>query len=56
VRGRIEERAKDVRSCELELAPECILRPALPFGYRCEHQQDSAVSKIGASNDILDAN
>ena len=30
------------------------LRPALPFGNRCEHQQDSAVGKIGAGDDILD--
>ena len=30
------------------------LRPALPFGNRCEHQQDSAVRKIGTSNDLLD--
>src|SRR6516164_520563 len=55
MRGRIEERAKDVRSCELELPPKRILWPALPLGYRCEHQQDSAVGKVGAGNDILDA-
>src|SRR5262245_35321291 len=28
--------------------------PALPFGNRSERQQDSAVGKIGAGNDILD--
>ena len=54
MRGRIEECAKDVRSCELELPPKRSLRPALPFGNRCEHQQDSAVRKIGTSNDLLD--
>jgi hypothetical protein len=26
----------------------------LPFGNRREHEQDSAVCKIGASNDLLD--
>jgi len=54
MRGRIEERAKDVRSGELELPPKRRLGPALPFGNRCEHQQDSAVRKIGTSNDLLD--
>src|SRR6478752_2232294 len=54
MRGRIEERAKNARSCELELLPDRSLRPALPFGNRCEHQQDSAVGKIGTSNDLLD--
>ena len=54
MRGRIEERAKNVRSGELELPPKRSLRPALPFGNRCEHQQDSAVRKIGTSNDLLD--
>src|SRR5439155_6306089 len=39
---------------ELELPPKRSLRPALPFGNRCEHQQDSAVRKIGTSNDLLD--
>src|SRR5262249_60754607 len=46
--------AKDVRAGELELLPKRMLRPALPFGNRCEHQQDSAVGKIGAGDDILD--
>ena len=54
MRGRIEERAKNARSGELELPPKRSLRPALPFGNRCEHQQDSAVRKIGTSNDLLD--
>ena len=54
VRGRIEERAKNVRSGELELPPKRSLRPALPFDNRCEHQQDSTVRKIGTSDDILD--
>ena len=31
-----------------------MLRPALPFGNRCEHQQDTAVGKIGADDDVLD--
>src|SRR5262249_56049930 len=52
--GRIEERAKDVRSLEPELSPKRILRPASPFGNRCEHQRDSTVSKVGAGDDILD--
>jgi len=26
----------------------------VPFGNRCEHQQDSAVGKIGAGDDIID--
>ena len=43
MRGRIEERAKDVRARELELLPKRVLRPALPFGNRCERQQDSSV-------------
>ena len=55
MRGRIEERAKDVGSCEVELTPKRVLRPALPFGNRCERQQDGAVGKIGAGDDILDA-
>src|ERR1700745_534951 len=54
MRGRIEQRAKNARPGELELVPERSLRPALPFGNRCEHQQDSAVRKIGTSNDLLD--
>jgi hypothetical protein len=54
MRGRIQKRAKDVRSCELELSPKRILRPALPFGDWPERQQDSAVGKVGASDDILD--
>ena len=54
MRGRIEERAKNVRSRELELPPKRSLRPALPFGNRREHQPDSAVGKIGTSNDLLD--
>jgi hypothetical protein len=54
MRGRIEERAKDVRAGEPELPPKRMLRPALPFGNRREHQQDSAVGKIGAGDDILD--
>src|SRR5437660_5474643 len=54
MRGRIQERAKNARSCELELPPKRGLRPALPFGNRCEHQQDSAVGKIWTSNDLLD--
>src|SRR6516225_11295535 len=54
MRGRIEERAKNARSCELELPPERSLRPALLFGNGCEHQQDSTVRKIGTSNDLLD--
>src|SRR5262249_53088666 len=53
--SRIEERAKDVRSSELERPPKRSLRLALSFGNRCEHQQDSAVGKIGTSNDLLDA-
>jgi len=32
-----------------------MLWPALPFGNRRKHQQDSAVGKIGAGDDILDA-
>src|SRR6266540_1551410 len=55
MRGRIEERAKDARSCELELPPKRILRPALPFGNWCKHQQDSAVGKIGTGDDVLDS-
>src|SRR6478752_5806776 len=54
MRGRVEERAKNARSGELELPPKRMLRPALMFGNRCEHQQDSAVRKIGTSNDLLD--
>src|SRR5215467_14412357 len=54
MRCRIEERAKDVRSGELELPPKRMLRPALPFGDWRECQQDSAVGKIGAGDDILD--
>src|SRR5258708_38133374 len=54
MRGRIEERAKNVRSGELELPPKRSLRPALPLGNRREHEQDSAVRKIGTSNDLLD--
>src|SRR6516164_3434925 len=42
MRGRIEERAKNVRSCELELPPKRSLWPALPVG------------KIRTSNDLLD--
>src|SRR5262249_41355759 len=37
--GRIEDRAEDVRPCELELSPQRMLRPALPFGNRCERKQ-----------------
>src|SRR6516162_11854678 len=55
MRGRVEERAKDVRAGELELPPKRILRPSLPLGNRCKHQQDSAVGKVGAADDILDA-
>jgi len=55
VRGRVEERAKDARWCELELLPKRMLRSALPFGNRGEHQQDSAVGKVRAGDDILDA-
>src|SRR6266542_1295989 len=55
MRDRIEERAKDVRTRELELPPERLLWPALPLGYRCERQHDSAVGKIGAGDDILDS-
>jgi hypothetical protein len=54
MRGRIENRAKDVRSCELKLSPQRRLRPALPFGNRSERQQDSAVGKIRAGDDIFD--
>ena len=54
MRGRIEERAKDVRSSEFELPPKRIFRAALPFGNRCEHQQDRAIGKIGAGDNILD--
>jgi hypothetical protein len=54
MRGGVQKPAKDVRACELELLPQRMLRPALPFGNRCEHQQDSAVGKIGAGDDILD--
>jgi len=39
---------------ELELPPKHMLPPALPFGNRYEHQEDSAVGEIGAGNDILD--
>ena len=38
MRGRVEERAKDVRAGELELSPKRMLRPALPLGNRCERQ------------------
>jgi hypothetical protein len=55
MRGHIQKRTKDVRACELELPPKRILRPSLPFGDRCKHQQDSAVGKVGAGDDILDA-
>src|SRR5215471_6928138 len=54
MRGRIEERAKNMRSGELELPPKRSLRPVLSFGNWSEHQQDSAVRKIGTSNDLLD--
>src|SRR5262245_44892579 len=54
MRDRIEERAKNVRSCEFELPPKRSLRPALSFGNRCDEQEDSAVRKIGTSNDLLD--
>jgi len=54
MRGRIEDRAKDVRSCELKLSPNRMLRPGLPFGNRSERQQDNAVGKIGAGDHILD--
>src|SRR5262249_47832692 len=40
-------RAKDVRSCELELPPECILQTALPFGYRCEHRKIARSARSG---------
>jgi hypothetical protein len=48
MRGHIEAGANDVRPCELELPPKCMLRPALMFGNRREHQQDRAVG--GASH------
>src|SRR6516164_3721279 len=54
MRGRVEERAKDVRAGEFELSPKRMLRPTLPLGNRCEPQYDSAIGKIGAGNDILD--
>jgi hypothetical protein len=53
MRGRIEEGAKDVRPCELELRPKRMLQPALMFGNRREHQQDSAVG--GASHPANDS-
>ena len=53
-RGRIEERAENARSCELELSPQRMLRPALSFGNRGKRQQDSTVGKIGPGDDILD--
>ena len=37
LRGRIEERAKNVRSGELEVPPKRSFRPALRFGNWCEH-------------------
>src|SRR6516162_7184412 len=40
MRGRIEERAKNTRACEVKLPPKRSFRPALSFGNRCEHQQD----------------
>ena len=36
------------------MPPKRILRPASPFGNRCEHQRDSTVSEVGAGDDILD--
>jgi len=54
MRGRIEERAKDVRTGELKFPPKRMLRSASPFGDRCERQQDSAIGEIGAGHDILD--
>jgi hypothetical protein len=54
MRCRIEECTKDVRAGVLKLLPKRMLRPALLFGNRCEHKQDSAVGKIGAGDDILD--
>ena len=38
----IEQRAEDIRAGELELPPKRMLRPALPFGYRCEEVGDFA--------------
>jgi hypothetical protein len=38
MRGRVEERAKDVRAGEFELSPKRMLRPTLPLGNRCERQ------------------
>ena len=54
MRGRIQKRANDVRACELKLPPQRMLRPALPFGNRCERQEDGAIGQIGACDDILD--
>ena len=45
MRGRIEQCAKDVRAGQLKLPPKHMLGPALPWGNRCEHQQDSAVGE-----------
>ena len=46
---------QNVRSCELELPPERMRRPALPFGNRYERQQDGAIGKIRMGDDILDS-
>ena len=55
MRDRIEERAKDARSCKLEFPPKCMLWPALMFANGCKRQQDRAIGKIGAGDDILDS-
>src|SRR6516165_5670809 len=55
MRGRIEDPAEDVRSCELEISPQRMLRPALPFGNRSERQQDSAVGKIDRKSTRLNS-
>ena len=53
--GSIEERAEDLRTRELELPPERLLRPPLRLTDRAQGDEDGTIAEIGAGDDLLDA-
>ena len=55
VRHRIEQCAENVRSRDLELPPQHVLRALLRFGDRGKRQQDGAVGEIGPRYHLLDS-
>jgi hypothetical protein len=55
VRGGVEQRSQDARSCDLELTPELPLHPSPTIGDGWQCQEKGAIGEVGPADDIVNA-